>query len=614
MEDSRPVEVATPASSDSTGALLQNLEISGQEKQQQQPDEAEAKNRRSKNKSKKKKKNFVLEPSFPWKVATVKNRGRCAVATRAIKAGEVVVAEQAIAFVPRGQYRKAICHVCGVNVAENGPKFECSACNYTIFCEECYKPPQGSHENYCAVYREIASIARDENCDADLLRLVFNLALKKAGTAQARSSLLQLELLIETLPFQNSKDETCTVDGVIHSCFKDALGLETHRSKAPSSWLEAVRNGCTRLHKIACVGNGGKPAPVSCSIEELEMLATLINTNSHGMGAQNLQNTHVALGLFPYVSILNHSCRPNCCFASEGSVMYVRAVQDIPKGAELCLSYINLYESRRVRKTLLVATKHFDCTCDRCVEPLNTSIDRFLEGCVCHVRGCGGVFLRTAALHEDQASSTTWECDLCSRILDPESMRFKDPPWEVIAKAEERLVAAVRIYSERRFKEARKLLESYLSEFTGKLHPLHVFLFDALTPLMNCCRAMGDAEEGLRVCRLILQCMEKVLPGPSLELANFYFCLGEMYLEKAQASSPVIAKRSNKQASYLKFNHFKMQRASFGLIGGKLPEVQDFKLRADMLRIRSMQVENIVGGKALVFECQLSFEIACTAF
>jgi SET and MYND domain-containing protein len=55
---------------------------------------------------------------------------------------------------------------------------------------------------------------------------------------------------------------------------------------------------------------------------------------------------------------------------------------------------------------------------------------------------------------------------------------------------------------------------------------------------------MGDAAEGSRFCHIILECLEKVMPNLSLELANFYFCLGEMYSERAEAcsTSQVLAK------------------------------------------------------------------------
>lgn len=83
-------------------------------------------------------------------------------------------------------------------------------------------------------------------------------------------------------------------------------------------------------------------------------------------------------------------------------------------------------------------------------------------------------------------------------------------------------------------------------------HPLHVFLFDALTPLMNCCRALGDIGDAARVCTNIISCLEKVIPGYSLEVANFYFCLGEMYTERAESSNslPAIAKRYRKQVHH----------------------------------------------------------------
>lgn len=95
--------------------------------------------------------------------------------------------------------------------------------------------------------------------------------------------------------------------------------------------------------------------------------------------------------------------------------------------------------------------------------------------------------------------------------------------------------------------------QSLRNIFWGLLqHPLHVFLFDALTPLMNCCRALGDIGDAARVCTNIISCLDKVIPGYSLEVANFYFCLGEMYSERAESSNslPAIAKRYRKQVHH----------------------------------------------------------------
>ncbi|KAJ7542751.1 hypothetical protein O6H91_09G010100 [Diphasiastrum complanatum] len=488
----------------------------------------------------------LAEAIFPWKAANIPNRGRSAVATRLIKAGEVIVAEQAVAFVTLSSYRTALCHACCQDLVEGSPRYECSLCSYAVYCLECQRDALSWHKKWCHVVASIKNIAKQASCDEDLLHLVLALALSKSPSLKKRG------VLGEGFVGTSS-------DGIIYPCFSDVMGLQTHHDKAKADWKAAVRKGCESLREaITQLELEDEDEETICqtlTVEDLEMLAALVNTNAHGMGAQGPRNTDSALGIFPFVSMLNHSCRPNCCFASDHKIMYVRATRDVPKGSELCVSYINSYEPRATRKQELAVNKHFVCCCERCMEPLHLSVDRFLEGCICQVKGCGGVLIRTASKKESSSEAdvalSPWECDLCSSVLDPglpspaKSKAFGDKPWELVSQAEGRLVAAMAVYIERRFKEARVLLEQFLADFTGKLHPLHVLLFDALTPLMNCCRAMGDAEEGSRICRTIINCLEKVSSGPTLELANFYYCLGEMHAERADTYglSRVLAKR-----------------------------------------------------------------------
>eukprot|EP00250_Pteridium_aquilinum_P002084 c12288_g1_i1 orf=48-1733(+) len=483
-----------------------------------------------------------LEARFPWKVVIRPRRGRCAVATRDIKAGELIIAEQALAFVLRSTYRTAACHACCRDLSETSPGIQCQDCNYALFCEDCRQVTSESHRECCPVLRKIGDIAEQTDCDGDLLRLAFLLGLQR--------SLLILES--NQVPCDCSLGE---IKGdVLHPSFQDAMGLQTHRDKVSASWKSSLKKGCEMLVNQA----SNYITNFQSSAEDMEYLAALINANAHGMGAQGLHNTDIAIGIFPFVSMLNHSCRPNCCFFSDGNVMYVRATQDISKDKELCLSYINLYEARATRRDQLAATKHFECACIRCTEPLSFSVDRFLEGVLCNIKGCGGVVVKKSqeltSVPADQPLAL-WQCDTCSGVFDPalsscQVRPLAERPWDLLDQAHERLYAAISVYKERHFKEARKLLESFLSEFTGKLHPLHVLLFDALTPLMNCYRVLGDAEGGSKVCRIIINCLEKVLNGPSLELANFYFCLGEMYSECANSEdlSPILAKRYKKQA------------------------------------------------------------------
>nr|POE83750.1 histone-lysine n-methyltransferase ashr1 [Quercus suber] len=49
-------------------------------------------------------------------------------------------------------------------------------------------------------------------------------------------------------------------------------------------------------------------------------------------------------GLYPVISIINHSCLPNSVLVFEGRLAVIRAVQHVPQGAEVLISYIDTTE------------------------------------------------------------------------------------------------------------------------------------------------------------------------------------------------------------------------------------------------------------------------------
>ncbi|EFJ48038.1 hypothetical protein VOLCADRAFT_91197 [Volvox carteri f. nagariensis] len=74
------------------------------------------------------------------------------------------------------------------------------------------------------------------------------------------------------------------------------------------------------------------------------------------------------VGLWPYFNQLNHACAPNCVHYVVGSTMVVRAVQVIPEGCELLVSYLGRDDlaPRQVRQAALKARYGFICNCTRC--------------------------------------------------------------------------------------------------------------------------------------------------------------------------------------------------------------------------------------------------------
>lgn len=73
-------------------------------------------------------------------------------------------------------------------------------------------------------------------------------------------------------------------------------------------------------------------------------------------------------GVFPLLSLLNHSCAPNVTFRYvEDDSMECFAIKDIRADEELFSSYISLNDDTETRRDILRAGWNFECQCVRCV-------------------------------------------------------------------------------------------------------------------------------------------------------------------------------------------------------------------------------------------------------
>ncbi|KAG0498759.1 hypothetical protein HPP92_003450 [Vanilla planifolia] len=80
-----------------------------------------------------------------------------------------------------------------------------------------------------------------------------------------------------------------------------------------------------------------------------------------------------AYGIYPSASFFNHDCLPNACRfdyldrdGDDNSKITVRAIFDIPKGREVCLSYFPVNWGYKERQERLMEDYGFQCNCDRC--------------------------------------------------------------------------------------------------------------------------------------------------------------------------------------------------------------------------------------------------------
>lgn len=123
---------------------------------------------------------------------------------------------------------------------------------------------------------------------------------------------------------------------------------------------------------------------------------------------------------------------------------------------------------------------------------------------MCSVKGCVGVQVKLSSLHGQHFlpnGPSSWECDVCHRVTNPvslpvfpgKSLTGVDKPWNLEVEAENRLAAAMVVYRERKFKNARALLERFLADYSGKLvglailHALDFSAFFEILLLMWTC-------------------------------------------------------------------------------------------------------------------------------
>lgn len=80
------------------------------------------------------------------------------------------------------------------------------------------------------------------------------------------------------------------------------------------------------------------------------------------------QGTASGSAVYKYISLLNHSCAPNCDARWEhgDSSLTIRANRDVAPGEALTIAYVDTDIPRDVRRARLARSYAFDCACSRC--------------------------------------------------------------------------------------------------------------------------------------------------------------------------------------------------------------------------------------------------------
>lgn len=322
-------------------------------------------------------------------------RGVGLVAARDINAGETVVAEHALLVGVSEEFRRVCCASC----LAHGAATPCSGCGEVVLCDTCRDPASPWHHGaghgavVCAAER-VASAWRPPLSAPDRERLRFLGAcaeLRRAhvvnGDARARA---RLDAVLRLCP-----DVGPAGEGIDP---REASAAERVRPA-----LEAAVQATIATTEANTAGGGLLRAIAGDAIENAALLAketknafgvmaaTRGGDGSHPNDGSDDDRRVRGGAVYELASRVNHACFPNVArfdnfdgvLSSPSHEFYVPhrdgqnppgptelrlvAIDKIPAGCEVLMSYLPVSESCARRRRRLRNTFGFGCECERCV-------------------------------------------------------------------------------------------------------------------------------------------------------------------------------------------------------------------------------------------------------
>ncbi|OMO50102.1 hypothetical protein COLO4_38230 [Corchorus olitorius] len=222
-----------------------------------------------------------------------------------------------------------------------------------------------------------------------------------------------------------------------------------------------------------------------------------LSRNTHTITGSQMEA--LGIGLYLVISLINHSCSPNSVLVFEGKEAVIRAVQQIRKGDEVFVSYIDTGAATTSRQNDLLKQYFFTCTCSRCLshDPVYDEIDGSFN---CMNDKCSGVYESNFDVKE--------------------------------------------------FLSAKKKRENFLKEFCG---PSSILLTKVQSVLLEDYINLGDMQKALEYCRLTMPTYQRVYAGLHPLLGLRYYTSAK--LEWINGNKVIAVDHLNKAVDILKVTH-----------------------------------------------------------
>nr|XP_010926450.1 histone-lysine N-methyltransferase ASHR1 isoform X1 [Elaeis guineensis] len=407
-------------------------------------------------------------------VASIPGKGRGLVTTRDFSPGEVIICQEPYASTPKQISSGSSCDGC---FASNNLR-KCSACRVAWYCgNACQRSEWKLHQLECQ-----ALVALSEERKKKLtptIRLMVRLMLRRK---------LQSEQVIPTTAIDN---------------YSLVEALESHISDVDKEQLVLYAQ-MANLVKLVLPS-------LEVDLKEIACNFSKVACNAHTICDSELRP--LGTGLYPVISIINHSCLPNSVLVFEGRVAFVRAVEPIPKCAEVLISYIETAATTQTRQNDL-KQYFFTCTCSCCTKNSYEELreNAILEGYRCKDKKCNGFLL----LESDKKA---FRCQQCGLVRDQQEIE------KIASEVAQLSQKASAVLSSGNYSEASAIYKTIKQLQLKVCHQCSIYLLRTHETLIKILMELKDWRGALTYCRLTIPVYQRVYPAvhPMLGL-QFYAC------------------------------------------------------------------------------------------
>ncbi|XP_034883452.1 SET and MYND domain-containing protein 4 isoform X1 [Mirounga leonina] len=352
-------------------------------------------------------------------------KGRCLIATKDILPGELLVKEDAFVSVLNPGERPPLhhglegkwdtrvtngdlyCHRCLRHTLATVP---CDGCSYAKYCShECMQQAWDLYHNrecplggllltlgiFCHIALRSTLLARFEDASEVIRKLCVEMSNKDMCSPES-------ENLVQTPssdPGGKSEENGKTVKAPVPGCdlngkyennYNAVFHLMPHTENHSPEYKFLCAVSVSALCRQLAAAESSKPATapparraelrawgvamlkhmlqLQCNAQALTSLQRPALSGPKENSVTNSRQVRLATGIFPVVSLLNHSCSPNTSVSFISTVATIRASEKIGKGQEILHCY-GPHRSRMAvaeRRQKLRSQYFFDCGCPAC--------------------------------------------------------------------------------------------------------------------------------------------------------------------------------------------------------------------------------------------------------